>query len=84
MLVREDLLGAVGDTSSWAEDTVGMVDKHADKGRASGTHTVVAGVDQRDSLSGHGARGEVGHRGRSWSKADSSYDTGHKVGILVP
>jgi hypothetical protein len=88
VLTSGDLLGAVGDTSSWAGDTVGMVDKHADKDPALGTHTVAVAVDLRDSLAGHGAQDAegVGHRGgRSWNKADSSYGMDQDmVEILVP
>ena len=75
MSIQGVLLGAAGDTASWAEDTVGMVDKHADKGPAC-THTVVE-VDQRGLVAGHGAQGAEGvaHReDHSWSKAGSSYD----------
>lgn len=47
MRIQWDHLGAVGGTSSWAEDTVDMEHKRADKGPALGTHTV-AEVDLRD------------------------------------
>jgi hypothetical protein len=83
VLIQWDRLGVVGDTSSWVEDT-GMVDKHADKGPALDTHTVVV-VDQRGLLVGHGDQ-DAGHKvGRSWNKANSSYGTDQDmVGISVP
>jgi len=84
---QADLLGAAGDTPSWVEDTVGTVDKHADKDPALGTHTVAEGVDLRDSLAGRALDAEdVGHRGdHSWNRTGSSYDMGQDmVEILVP
>ncbi len=87
MLAQGDLLGAVGNTSSWVEDTVGTVDKHADKDPALGTHTVGV-VDLRDSLAGRGALDAegVGHKGdHSWNRTGSSYGMDQDmVEILVP
>lgn len=86
MLAQGDLLGAVGNTSSWVEDTVDTVDKHADKVPALGTHTVGV-VDLRDSLAGRAALDAegVGHKGgHSWNKAGSSCMDQDMVEILVP